>query len=109
MQSRSIVKLAAALFALALALHFTVPPPAAATCSCSTPVHQTATETGTGSTCTAAKSNLSGKLLFDETACASDDPCDTMQTITEQCTPVTGGFQVQGYDRYLCDVGTTCP
>lgn len=105
----SIVRLTAAPFALALAIPFAVPPPAAATCSCSTPVHQTPTETGTGSSCTAAQNNLNGKLLFQETGCASDDPCDTMQTITQQCTQVGSSFQIKGYDRYLCLVGNTCP
>jgi hypothetical protein len=105
----SSVRLTAALFALALAIHLAVPPPAAATCSCSTPVHQTPTETGTGSSCTAAQSNLNVKLLGQETACASDDPCDTMQKITQQCKQVGSTFQIQGYDRYLCLVGNTCP
>ncbi len=105
----SIVKLTAALFALALAVHFAAPPPAAATCSCSTPVHQTPTETGTGSTCAAAQSNLNGRLLIQQTGCASDDPCDAMQTITEPCTQVGTTFQIKGYDRYLCLVGNTCP
>ena len=106
---RSIFRLTAALFALALAIHFAAPPPAAATCSCSTPVHQTPTETGTGSSCAAAQSNLNGKLLGQQTACASDDPCDAMQTITEACTQVGTTFQIQGFDRYLCLVGNTCP
>jgi hypothetical protein len=105
----STVRLIAALFALALAVHFAVPPPAAATCSCSAPVHQTPTETGTGSTCTAAQSNLSVKLLRQETACGTDDTCDTTQTITQQCTQVGTTFQIQGYDQYLCLVGNTCP
>lgn len=105
----SIVRLTAALFALTLAIHFAAPPPAAATCSCSTPVHQTPTETGTGSSCTAAQSNLNVKLRVQETACGNDDPCDVMQTITQQCTQVGGTFQIQGYDRYLCLVGNTCP
>jgi hypothetical protein len=105
----SIFRLTAAFFALALAVHLAVPPPAAATCSCSTPIHQTPTETGTGSSCTAAQSNLNGRLLGQETACASDDPCDTMQTITKACTQVGTTFQIQGYDRYLCLVGNTCP
>lgn len=105
----SILRLTAALFALALAIHFAAPPPAAATCSCSTPVHQTPTETGTGSSCTAAQSNLNVRLLAQQTACASDDPCDAMQTITKACTQVGTTFQIQGFDRYLCLVGNTCP
>lgn len=109
MKSWSIAKLAAALFAVALALHLTVPPPAAATCRCSTPAHQTPTETATGSTCAVAQSNLNLFLALKETGCETADPCDTVQTITEPCTQVGGTFQVQGYDNYLCELGTTCP
>ena len=105
----SIFRLTAALFALALAIHFAAPPPAAATCSCSTPVHQTPTETGTGSSCTAAQSNLNVKLQAQKTGCGTDDTCDSVQTITEACTEVGATFQIQGYDRYLCLVGNTCP
>jgi hypothetical protein len=105
----SIFRLSAALFALALAIHLAVPPPAAATCSCSGPVHLTPTETGTGSSCTAAQDVLNIRLLARETACASDDPCDSTQTITQPCTQVGGSFQIQGHDRYLCEVGSTCP
>jgi hypothetical protein len=109
MTQRSIIRLAAVLFALALAIHFAVPPPAAAACSCSAPVHQTPTETGSGATCTAAQNNLNVQLLRQETACATDDPCDSTQTITAPCTQVGTTFQIQGYDKYLCLVGTTCP
>jgi hypothetical protein len=105
----SALKLAAVVFVLAVAVHFAAPAPAAASCSCTTPRYVTSTETGTGASCAAAQSDLNAKLLGQENQCASQDPCDYTQTITNPCALVGATYEISGYDHYLCEVGNTCP
>ena len=98
-------------FALIAALHFALPPSAAASCACSPISFPTSTFSGTGTTCSSATSSLKAKIQDAEiAACSPHNFCNLQPlVITSACQPQGGSYVVQGYQRYSCYVGTTCP
>src|SRR4051812_36816581 len=80
-------------------------------CSCSPISFATNTPAGTGTTCTSATASLQAKIQDAEiAACAPYNFCNLQPiVITSPCQLQGGSYVVQGYQRYSCYVGTTCP
>lgn len=98
-------------FVLVAAIHFALPPSAAASCTCSTLSFATNTPAGTGTSCSSATASLKAKIQEAEiAACSPYNFCNLQPlVITSPCQLQGSSYVVQGYQRYSCYVGTTCP
>jgi hypothetical protein len=106
------LKVVALAFLLVTAVHFAVPPSAAASCSCSNLSFNTSTLAGTGANCSTANTFLQVNIQNAvSAACFPYDPChlDPIVITTACHLRSDGKYEVDGYQRYNCYVGTTCP
>lgn len=100
------------LMALALAVlaaHELAAPRAAwAICYCASTTYQGPPSWGAGSSCTAATNNLRSNA-WSGIECNGYNSCSETVVITTACYWDSGMYKVDGYLRYRCQTGDTCP
>jgi hypothetical protein len=98
-------------FALVVGVHFAAPPSAAAFCSCTGLSHTTPTFQAVEPTCDGAMNELNEDFVDPEgQTCGGFDACMQQTHITQACFQRTDGqWEIDGYQRYWCESGTTCP
>jgi hypothetical protein len=102
------------LVALALAglsaRELVAPRPAWAICFCASQTHQGPSAWGSGASCTAAHNSLINNAwsAFD---CNGYNSCSETLVVTASCywDASSGMYKEDGYYRYRCQTGDTCP
>jgi hypothetical protein len=105
-------KVAGLAFVLVAAVHFAAPPSAAASCRCNNLSFNTSTFAGVGTSCNAANAFLDNDIVnYESAACNPNAWCNLQPiVITSACHLRSDGmYEVDGYQRYACYIGTTCP
>lgn len=106
----SIGVLAALALAILAARDLAAPRPAWAICYCASTTYQTPPNWGAGATCTAAQNSLYSNAWSDIN-CNGYNSCSETLVITGACwwDSSSGMYKVDGYIRYRCQTGNTCP
>lgn len=107
----SMLKTVGLAFVLIVGIHFAAPPSASAFCSCTGLSHVTPTFQAVWTTCDGAMNILTEDFVDPEgQTCGGFDPCSQQTHITQACfLREDGNYEIDGYQRYWCESGTTCP
>ena len=107
----SVLRAVGLAFVLVVGVEVAAPSPALAFCSCGGFSHTTPMYQAIEPTCEGAMNELNEFFVDPEgQTCGGFDACSQQTHITQACFQRPDGqYEIDGYERFWCQSGTTCP